>query len=391
MTKLQGNANLLLARQAPSEPLQFIEDVPSSIRVSFAPFHHIRSSPNQHSRSILKSPRISYDHRPVSVGSFRADEAENLRKREIRFDLDRFANVAADLVGAARCVSMEKYPDDMVPNPDAGVPHFTTASEVATIDFARRIINTPAPRVYSWNLQAKSHPIGLKAMSGRFVLGSLYYAGDVQSPSDKHYVQDGKAVKDSKFAIGSATGRDWFDGGRSILDIERAMYVGLYRPDPEKKLTALACYRQIIDALIPNKIAITNPCLWHNNLHCDNIFVDLHNPEDGLESEKLDLSSSPKLTGLSPEERSAAVREYTGQNVLIGWRKLILAKNPGLYRVVEFRRTAAYGLIFLARRMFEYGEAHFQSLLIDLKDTWMDLPAVTSDVPFLFELFGSRF
>lgn len=60
-------------------------------------------------------------------------------------------------------------------------------------------------------------------------------------------------------------------------------------------------------------------------------------------------------------------------------------KNPDLYRVVEFRKTAAYGLIFLAHRMFEYGEAHFQPLLVDVKDTWVDLPAVTSDMPFPFD------
>lgn len=61
------------------------------------------------------------------------------------------------------------------------------------------------------------------------------------------------------------------------------------------------------------------------------------------------------------------------------------AKNPDLYRVIEYRKTAAYGLIFLAHRMFEYGEAHFQSLLVDLKDTWTDLPAVTGDNPFPFD------
>ena len=81
------------------------------------------------------------------------DEAENLRRREIRFDLNKLAEVAADSVGAARCVSIKKYPDGMfnkaflmfmddgrevvakVPNPNAGIPHFTTASEVATMDF----------------------------------------------------------------------------------------------------------------------------------------------------------------------------------------------------------------------------------------------------------------
>jgi hypothetical protein len=149
-----------------------------------------KSSPKQHYRSISKAPTLSYDHCPASMGSSRAgkhshlrpdstyhssisdwnsnddffnftrgrfivDEAANLRKREIRFDLERLASVAADSVGAARCISIKKYPDGMfnkallmsmedgrevvakVPNPNAGLPHFTTASEVATMDFAR--------------------------------------------------------------------------------------------------------------------------------------------------------------------------------------------------------------------------------------------------------------
>ena len=83
------------------------------------------------------------------------DETENLRKREIRFELNKLASVAADAVGAAQCISIKKYPDGMfnkaflmsmedgqevvakVPNPNAGIPHFTTASEVATMDFVR--------------------------------------------------------------------------------------------------------------------------------------------------------------------------------------------------------------------------------------------------------------
>jgi hypothetical protein len=195
---------------------------------------------------------------------------------------------------------------------------------------------------------------------------------------------------------------------------QTALFCGpkLYQPDTEKKLTALAWYQQIIDVIIPKDTTITNPYLWHNDLHDENIFVDPHNPEnitgiidwqschvsplfnhnpdpalldwDGLEPETLDLAPMPKLSELSPEERSAAVREYTLQNVFIGWRKLMHAKNPDLYQVIEFRKTAAYGLIFLAHRMFEYGEAHFQSLLVDLKDTWADLPAVTNDTPFPF-------
>ena len=81
------------------------------------------------------------------------DESENLKKREIQFSMNELAKVAADKIGASKCVSIRKYPDGMynkayllsmedgqevvakVPNPNAGIPHFTTASEVATMDF----------------------------------------------------------------------------------------------------------------------------------------------------------------------------------------------------------------------------------------------------------------
>lgn len=172
----------------------------------------------------------------------------------------------------------------------------------------------------------------------------------------------------------------------------------------------------MIDAFTPMKsTAITNPYLWHNDLHGENIFVNPNNPgeitdiidwqachisplfnhnptpafiawEDSLgpAPETLDLTSRPKLSGLSQEEISKAVHEYTIQNVFIGWKKLMHSKNPDMSEVVKFQKTAFYGLIFLAHRMFEYGEAHFQSLLVEMKDTWAaELPAVSSnDVPF---------
>lgn len=44
-------------------------------------------------------------------GRFVMDELENLRKQEIRFALERLASVAAESVGASRCISIKKYPD----------------------------------------------------------------------------------------------------------------------------------------------------------------------------------------------------------------------------------------------------------------------------------------
>ena len=73
----------------------------------------------------------------------------------MHFDVDQLARIAAESAGSISCVRIEKYPDGLyskamlltmddgaqvmakVSNPNAGKPHFTTASEVATMDFVR--------------------------------------------------------------------------------------------------------------------------------------------------------------------------------------------------------------------------------------------------------------
>ncbi|KAF2745051.1 hypothetical protein M011DRAFT_495809 [Sporormia fimetaria CBS 119925] len=390
-------------------------------------------------------------------GRFIVDEAENLRRRQIRFDMNKLAHVASESVDAARCAHIRKYADGMfnkaflmtmddgqevvakVPNPNAGIPHFTTASEVATINFARKVLDTPAPQVYAWNSHAKSHAVGAEfiviekvkgvplskvwegmTMPQRFQVllamiqlhkrwlagsfshyGSLHYSQDVQSPPGGHYVKDGEVVKDSEFTIGPSTGRDWVDGGRSALAIDRGPWTSLVqylqavstretkaiRSLQEKKLDALSSYLQILDTLIPKDLAITNPYLWHNDLHGDNLYVDPedygkvtgiidwqschvsplfnHNTDpafidwDDLKPESLSLVPRPKFSELSPEEKVTAERHYTYYNTFLGWRNLMRVHNPNLYSVIEFRKTSAYGLIFLAHRIFEYGENHF--------------------------------
>lgn len=73
--------------------------------------------------------------------------------RRVQFDMNELAQVAAKSIGASLCVDIEKCPDGLynkayiftmdnghqvigkVPNPNAGVSYYTTASEVATMDF----------------------------------------------------------------------------------------------------------------------------------------------------------------------------------------------------------------------------------------------------------------
>lgn len=88
-------------------------------------------------------------------GRFVFDEAYELSQRQIRFNVNELARCATEATRAKSCINIKKYPDGMfnksmlltmdngsqvvakVPNPNAGIPHFTTASEVATMDFVR--------------------------------------------------------------------------------------------------------------------------------------------------------------------------------------------------------------------------------------------------------------
>jgi len=86
-------------------------------------------------------------------GRFVCDETCEMAQRYVHFNLEALATVAAGAVGSTRCVSVEKLPDGnysktllltmddgaqavaKLPNPNAGRPHLTVASEVATMDY----------------------------------------------------------------------------------------------------------------------------------------------------------------------------------------------------------------------------------------------------------------
>jgi hypothetical protein len=83
------------------------------------------------------------------------NEEHELKQRRVIFNVENLQRVAVAATGAARCERIEKCVDGMfnkafiltmddgqevvakLPNPNAGRSHFTTASEVATMDFVR--------------------------------------------------------------------------------------------------------------------------------------------------------------------------------------------------------------------------------------------------------------
>ncbi|EGD94273.1 hypothetical protein TESG_01794 [Trichophyton tonsurans CBS 112818] len=367
-------------------------------------------------------------------GRFVVAEADQLVQRCVKFNMNELARIAAQSVGARACVNVQKCPDGMynkcfvltmddgqeviakVPNPNAGLPHQTTASEVATMDFARNVLGTPAPKIYAWNSGttntmnlcldiARYQSAWLSVTFSQF--GGLYYTQDVQncfSQQKTHlYVdENGAKVQNSRFTIGPVTSREWFDCGRAGLECDRGPWrsvydyykaighreklaistsgtlpkqtvmvcgPGLYQPDRSKKLSAVEWYLQIVDALIPTESgSITTPCLWHDDLHDENIFVDPSNPSKvtGI----IDWQSV-NLLPLLDHNLDASFIDYDGPEA----ENLDRPELGNIDNLSELEKKRRYDLLVLARRLFEFGEAHFHALVVELREAWAGLPA----------------
>ena len=119
--------------------------------------------PTSHSRILSRSLHTDWnttkDFFHYTRGRFVSNEAHELAIRRVEFNMNELAKTAAGSIGCtlAQCVHIEKFPDGMfnksflftmqdgsqvvgkVPNPNAGRAHYTTASEVATMDFVSKI------------------------------------------------------------------------------------------------------------------------------------------------------------------------------------------------------------------------------------------------------------
>lgn len=96
-------------------------------------------------------------------GRFVQNEKFEMSLRQVRFNMNELSKIAANAMGFPFCTKVERYSDGMynksflftmqdgsqvvgkIPNPNAGRPYFTTASEVATMDFVRRSISLSEP------------------------------------------------------------------------------------------------------------------------------------------------------------------------------------------------------------------------------------------------------
>jgi len=78
---------------------------------------------------------------------------------------------------------------------------------------------------------------------------------------------------------------------------------------------------------------------------------------------------------MSDEEGARATKDYFDKALFVASRRIASKKLPAAYHSLEYQQTAAFDLLTIARRIFEFGEAHFQALTVELREAW---PGLTS-------------
>ncbi|KAL3458409.1 kinase-like domain-containing protein [Aspergillus heterothallicus] len=117
-----------------------------------------------------KGPSSSHaDLLQYTSGRWLWDEEQQLRDRYSPFNVSELQKAAAASVGAQKCIEITKLAEGSfnktfqlvmddgnkviarIPHPIAGPPRYATASEVATMEFARLILGVPTPQVLAWS------------------------------------------------------------------------------------------------------------------------------------------------------------------------------------------------------------------------------------------------
>lgn len=238
-----------------------------------------------------RSSVIKEDTRPVSVtqtegadldrffsytsGRWIHNEKHQLSLRYRRFNIEALKEVVARAGGGKTVLEMEKLAEGMhnkifyckldngleliarIPTILAGPGRLVTASEVATVDFARSQLGIPVPRVLAWCADASSTPVEaeyivmekaagvelgkvwdkissdvkdavvrewvdiearlLGPISGDY--GSIFYRGDIDQTLSRDILVDG--TRQDRFVLGPSVSAAFWEAERLDMDIDR--------------------------------------------------------------------------------------------------------------------------------------------------------------------------
>ncbi|PWY82151.1 hypothetical protein BO70DRAFT_291572 [Aspergillus heteromorphus CBS 117.55] len=282
------------------------------------------------------------------------NESDRLAERYVKFNPTELQRVAGQAIGEDDCPHMIKLAEGgfnkvfllrakngreviaRIPTPIAGPPRYTTASEVATMDFLRLILQVPVPKVLAYSA-CSNNPVGAEyiimervkgvSLASRWSsltsdevknvmkqiaqmeekvftysfpgYGSLYRTGDIEGEK-----QIPLAVED--FCIGPIAARQFWHGDRSNTRIDRGpwdspedclmsaarreiactLHHAKPQPrrtfllptthdiDPSEHTSLLSKFIEIAPLLVPSSSHLASPILRHPDLSLSNILLE---------------------------------------------------------------------------------------------------------------------
>ncbi|KAJ5631942.1 hypothetical protein N7490_008281 [Penicillium lividum] len=202
----------------------------------------------------------------------RFNEADRLNERYVKFRPAELQRIAGEAVQQDYCPDIAKLAEGgfnklfllrakngreviaRIPTPIAGPPHYTTASEVATMDFLRAVLKLPVPKVLAYSTSS-DNPVGAEyilmervegdSLSSRWLslttdevkeimtqiadmertifdfhfpaYGCLYHKKDLCRETQIPILED--------YCIGPVSARQFWHGERSKLEIDRGPWL----------------------------------------------------------------------------------------------------------------------------------------------------------------------
>ncbi|KAJ5932236.1 kinase-like domain-containing protein [Penicillium verrucosum] len=421
------------------------------------------------------------------------NESEQLRRRYIQFDLDALIHIVKEAAGNdAVCLNLSRLPEGnfnkvflatmqdgkqlvvKIPNRNAGPAHYTTASEVATMQFIQEKLHLPVPKVLAYCSRAGESKLGAEYIVMEKARGiELGRVWDDLKPSDKlaivkqvahitcnlaqfrfpHYgalyrrddieLFESKAI-DNEFVVGPTVNRAWFDNGRGEVDVYRGPWTsaddmmealvhreiaclkkfstfprdcqqgifggpGCYNPTHKAKLSVLQDFLKIYRSIAPQDKNISAGIIWHNDLHTENIFVDINNPSqitsiidwqcvpvypmfliahhpslieyDGPRVNGFVKPELPKdLDSLDPNAKKSAKATYAAQLFWLSYEIQVQKTVPELLHAFRYKDTLPGQILGIIASTYGDGEPYIQSLLADIsqEDVWKQVVGVNT-------------
>ncbi|KAJ5505984.1 hypothetical protein N7453_004941, partial [Penicillium expansum] len=392
------------------------------------------------------------------------NKEDQLSRRYVKFNLAELIRIATRATESMPCVEVQKLPEGKfnkvflltmddgkeviakLPNPNSGPQYFTTASEVATMDYVRNVLDIPAPMVYAWSpstdeigaeyiIMKKSQGVELgklwddipgpdklrivqqlvvfeKALtSTRFPMyGSLCYADNLPNIHSNQMIEfEGKKNTVSvNFAVGPTTNRTFFDDGRNAVDVDRGPWASIDDYVFARAHRELAClqtckhfprqqglfygpgqYQPTVQRKQETLSNYLKPVLWNPNLHGDNIFVNPDQPTEILsiiDWQAVNLSPllPQNFDQLSAEEQLEAKKLRAAQSLYKLYDIHMIQDCPEIAAALHFRNSLPGQITGHSGSLSSDGEPIVQGLLMRLQEKWQTYVGPSVSCPLSF-------